>query len=151
MIGYSGYLPPKSFKFDSRKLALAQFAAALCAVECARFYRHSPSANSNPLSLFAPAYALADWAVGKVDSGVYAGKERGAYDGLVVWARSILEFNSFFRSIGIEDPLGEVVRLGLIERQPSGGFRPNIKRFASYLSINLKQERESVKNLYVSG
>ena len=115
-----GYIPPESFDFTSGKDAFLIMIGAVCSLECARYVQYisnHPVKEDTGLSKFLPRYALADWAIGKIDSRVYAGRGVHAKKALQVWAHTMIEMNTFFRSQKKTDPIGHLEnKLGVIKR-----------------------------------
>lgn len=150
---HCGYIPPESFRFKSEREALGHLAAALCAVECARFHRHVESRvgamgdEAQTLAQFAPAYTLIEWAQGIIDMKVYEGRNSAAYQELVTWSNAVVEINTFFRDRKIHDPEAKLMKLGLIHKKDIYGYEPNIQSLGRFLGISL-DEKEVAKNFF---
>ena len=115
---------------------------AVCSLECARYVQYvsnHPVKEDSGLSKFLPRYALADWAIGKIDSHVYAGRGVHAKKALQIWAHTMIEMNTFFRSHKITDPVGYLEnKHGLIKRSDDHyGWDPVPEKIKQVLGIDI--------------
>lgn len=142
-----GYVPPANYCFSSESEGLAHLAAALATPECSRYLEYvtirsdaispvgagdddlaangssskveSLSKDSSPLRAFIPAYTLASWAQGEIDDTVYRGRDLGGRDSLRRWAVAMIEIHSYFRHLGVEDPIGLAEKKRLVSQDQS--------------------------------
>lgn len=142
---HCGYIPPESFEFQSEREALGHLAAALCAVECARFYEYlegrfkASDKGLQPLAQFAPAYILIEWTQGEVGLRAYKGRNRRAYQDLVSWSNAVVEINTFFRDHDVQDPVNKLIELDLIRKNGNYGYEPNLYALGRFLDIELDE------------
>lgn len=144
---YYGYIPPSSFAFTSVKDAILIMIGAICSLECARYvqyiYNHPVKADSG-LSKFLPRYALAEWAIGKIDPVVYSGRGAYAKQSLQIWAHTMIEMNTFFRTHNIKDPIEYLeVKKGLIKRSEEHyGWDPVPEKIKEILGVDISSPNQ---------
>lgn len=139
---FYGYIPPKSFAFSNMSEALGHFIAALVSVECSRFIQYietHPSKGNSYLSHFLAPYTLRDWSTGVIDEIVWRKRGRQAKESIQLWATAMIEFNTFFRDVGIEDPVKFVEEKKLVIRagRDKFGWSPNIEEIDKILKLGI--------------
>ena len=157
---YTTYIPPRSFAFDSVALGIGALCSALCSVECARFLefvdqnRGRSGASTPELSCFFPVYTLGEWSEGIISESVWIGREDGARENLIIWAKAMVEINSFFKELSKEEELVDTISFiedeEFIRVAPDGdyGWVPNIEKISAMLGENTLDD-DKIKSMII--